>query len=240
MISAYGKTDRGVVRGSNQDACAHAVLGPKRAWGVVCDGMGGHSFGEVASSVCIQALTESIRTAYDTSPVFVLEQAINSANLEVRKASDRLRSNGMGTTLVMAAVQDRTAYIANIGDSRLYVISREAGTITQITRDHSLVEEQVAKGLLDRNSRLYSSQKNVITRAVGVYSEPDPDFFEVQIEDDTIFLLCSDGLTNVVSDREIMDEVIKGGTPDNCCERLVETVLRRGAPDNVTVVLFRK
>jgi len=239
-LSISGRSDTGRKRKNNEDSFffSEEPIGIFDRIMIVCDGMGGHSFGEVASSVCVQTVTDSIRNDTDSSPVFVLEQAINSANLEVRKESDRLRSYGMGTTLVMAAIQDSTAYIANIGDSRLYLINRGDRSITQITRDHSLVEEQVAKGLLDRGSSLYTSQKNVITRAIGVYSEPDPDFFEVEMNGNTVLLLCSDGLTNMVEPDEILKIVLNESF--SLRQRvllLIDAANRNGGTDNITVIL---
>jgi len=235
-----GRSDTGRKRINNEDSFFFSAepVGIFDELMIVCDGMGGHSFGEVASSVCVQTLTDTIRETPDPSPVFVLEQAINSANLEVRKESDRLKSSGMGTTMVMAAIQENIAYIANIGDSRLYLLDKGAKTLRQVTRDHSLVEEQVAKGLLSRGSTLYASQKNVITRAIGVYSEPDPDFFEEELTEGNVLLLCSDGLTNMVPEDEILKILLNESF--SLRQRvllLIDAANRGGGTDNITVIL---
>jgi protein phosphatase len=168
-----------------------------------------------------------------------IKSAVEAANDAVyTKSVTAHECSGMGTTMVGAVVKDDDVTVFNVGDSRAYLIRQRS--IKRITVDHSVVEELVQRGDITREQSVRHPSRNLITRAIGTEPDVECDIFFPKLRAGDYLLLCSDGLTNVVSEKEIMDEVIKGGPPDNCCERLVETVLKRGAPDNVTIVLFRK
>ncbi len=240
-MNIFGMTDKGITRKNNEDSffLTSGPIGVFDALMVVCDGMGGHKLGEVASSTAVRAFVDSVSSETETNPAYVMEQAVSIANLEVRKASEEHRSFGMGTTLVACGVQGKTAYVSNVGDSRMYLVNRNDRSILQVTHDHSYVEEQVARGLLSRGSDEYNRKKNVITRAVGVYSEVEADQFEIDLQEGDYLLLCSDGLTNLVSDEEIKATVLDESIPLK--ERvgiLVDAANAYGGRDNITVVLY--
>ena len=240
-MNIYGMTDKGMMRRNNEDSffLTLGAVGVFEALMVVCDGMGGHKLGEVASSTAVRAMVDSIDSEPEMNPATVMEQAVSIANLEVRKASEEHRSYGMGTTLVACGILERTAYVANVGDSRLYLINRNEQSILQVTHDHSYVEEQVARGLLTRGSDEYNRKKNVITRAVGVYSEVEADQFEIDLAEGDYILLCSDGLTNMVGDEEIKSVVLDESlSVEERVRALVDAANAYGGRDNITVVLF--
>lgn len=242
-MNVWSITNRGCVRQQNQDTCfAECDAEKKTALLVVCDGMGGALAGNVASTSALEIFVESMRSPDSGEAGTVTERikrAVSAANEAVYKKS--VSSNecaGMGTTMVGAVVEDDNVTVFNVGDSRAYLIRQRS--IRRITVDHSVVEELVMRGDITREQSVRHPSRNLITRAIGTEPDVECDIFFPRLKAGDYLLLCSDGLTNVVSEKEIMDEVIKGGAPDNCCERLVQTVLKRGAPDNVTVVLFRK
>ncbi|MBP5253997.1 MAG: Stp1/IreP family PP2C-type Ser/Thr phosphatase [Lachnospiraceae bacterium] len=206
---------------------------------VVADGMGGHSFGEVASSLAVSTVVSYISREPVNMPFYIIEQAIANANLAVQKKAMELNSYGMGTTLVLAGVVGKHIYIANIGDSRLYTVEGRLNTIRQITKDHSYVEEMVELGLIERHSEAYESQKNVITRAIGIYSEVEADYFELDLMRDSYLLLCSDGLSNMVPDQVMKALILDENFPlEMRLDSLIEAANNRGGKDNITVILY--
>ena len=236
-MNVYGITDCGLVRKMNQDCYAsceleHGILA------VVCDGMGGAKSGNVASQMAVDCFVGVIQNSTMEEPAAVLNQALDKANDAVRQRSlEDADCAGMGTTLVAAYLQlDLHGYVLNVGDSRGYQIGSSG--IRQITRDHSLVAEMVARGKITPEEARNHPNKNIITRALGTDSHTPGDLFEVDLEPDEYILLCSDGLSNVVTEQEILYEVLHGGAADSCCQRLLEIALQRGAPDNVTAVLI--
>ena len=238
FLNAYGITDRGLVRKQNQDA--YRILQKEDTLcAVVCDGMGGARSGNVASEMAVKLFTGAINLMNDEEPGKVMMDALELANREVlRRSLDDPDCSGMGTTLVAAYLPDAAhAYVLNVGDSRAYQISPENG-IRQITRDHSLVADLVAQGKITPEQARTHPNKNIITRALGTEEHTVGDLFEVELEADEFLLLCSDGLSNQVSEQEILYEVLYGDSPDTCCQRLLDIALRRGAPDNVTAVLI--
>ena len=167
------------------------------------------------------------------------ERAAARANRQVfRRAVEDENCVGMGTTLVAALAGEEEALILNEGDSRAYHISEESG-ISQVTRDHSLVEDLVERGELTRDQARVHPHKNLITRALGAEPELRTDAFRREMTEGAFLLLCSDGLSNVVSEQEILYEVVHGGEACTCCRRLLDIALHRGAPDNVTAVLIQ-
>ena len=241
MLRIAGKTDQGLLRENNEDAFFISVegVGVFDALAVVCDGMGGHSFGEVASRVCIEAIVSDLQEEPLDNPLLILEQAVSMANLAVRKESEKRGISGiMGTTLVVAGIIGDHVYAANVGDSRLYLIDGKEFTIQQVSKDHTFVEEQVKLGLLDRDSEEYEKQKNMITRAIGVYAEVEADMFELTLEDDQYLLLCTDGLTNMVSDLVIKNLALDSSFDlEKRVDTLADLANRNGGRDNITLIL---
>ncbi len=237
------QSDVGCVRTCNQDACTAEQLDKNTLLCVVCDGMGGAKAGNVASSLAVDVFSQEVSSSYtsDINPekqAELLKKALKLANFTVYDQSCQFEEfTGMGTTLVAAVVSHKGATLINVGDSRAYRID-EAG-ITQLTRDHSLVQLMVDRGeLTPEQARTYPG-KNYITRAVGTEASTEGDTFRVSMERGNFLLLCSDGLTNLLDDQEILFEVIHGGEKEQCCERLVDIAKNRGAPDNVTCILVQ-
>ena len=240
-MKVYGKTDPGRVRRNNEDSffVSEGPVGIFDQLMVVADGMGGHMLGEVASQTAVQAFANFINEAEPDSPAYIMENACYAANLAVRKISAKRKSYGMGTTLVAAGIVNDRVYIANIGDSRLYFLDGDGITMRQITRDHSFVEEQVDKGLMERGSEEYEQQKNIITRAVGIYSEVEPDIFEFILHRNRYLLLCSDGLSNMVPESEMKSIALDEDMGlKKRVESLVNVANNYGGKDNITVVLY--
>lgn len=244
-MNSWTITSKGAVRQQNQDSC-FAVCKPEMnaALLLVCDGMGGALAGNVASTKALEAFVDSLKCDSDCfysrmSMTQCIEKAVDAANESVyRHSNTHPECKGMGTTMVGALILgDRTA-VFNIGDSRAYHIRQRS--IKKITIDHSVVEELILRGDITREQAARHPGRNLITRAVGTEPDVKCDIFLPKIKQGDYLLLCSDGLTNVVNENEIMDEVIKGGAPDDCCQRLLDIAMQRGAPDNVTIVLFRK
>ena len=212
-MQVWGVTDRGAVRQQNQDAYAARVLDDGRAIALVCDGMGGARAGNVASTMAVELFME-----------------------EFLKPGQECA--GMGTTMVAALAGAAEAVILNEGDSRCYHINDEG--IVLVTRDHSLVEDLVERGELTREQARTHPHKNLITRALGAEPVLMADCFRQPLAAGDCLLLCSDGLSNVVNEQEMLYEVVHGGETEQCCQRLLNIALSRGAPDNVTVVLIKR
>lgn len=238
-MKIVAKTDKGLVRSSNQDAYAVGELPGEVAWAVVCDGMGGEAGGNIASALAVKVISEKITSAYnekmrDASIKNLLDSAICAANIEVYDmAYLRPDLQGMGTTVVAVIVRDKTAFIAHAGDSRAYIVSGE--TIQQITTDHSLVQNMVDRGEITAEQAQHHPKKNLITRAVGVEKRIDIDFSEIDLNDNETLILCTDGLSNFVTNKEMIDD-IKDGQYYAFADRLVKRANKNGGGDNITVV----
>lgn len=204
---------------------------------VVADGMGGHNAGEYASRFTVDKVVEVISQNGQQEPVAAMKEALTEANSQLlEEAGADPSKSGMGTTVVAATVIGDLLHVANIGDSRLYVIDHEA--IRQITRDHSLVEEMVRLGEMDKAAAKVHPDKNIITRAIGVTRELAVDFFEVELRPGDMILLCSDGLTNMVEDEEIKEIVLEQKNIVEKAEKLINTANENGGKDNITVILI--
>lgn len=203
---------------------------------LVADGMGGHNAGDYASRYTVEKIVEVIGKSDMTEPVALLEEAIQTANrsLLARALEDESRK-GMGTTIVALTILGKRMCIANVGDSRLYVVNQ---SIQQITRDHSLVEEMVRMGEMDRNVARAHPDKNIITRAIGALPDVEVDFFEVELEENDVVLMCSDGLTNMVDDEEIRHIIMGQRDTVEKAEKLVECANRNGGKDNISVIVI--
>jgi protein phosphatase len=234
--TASALTDRGRKRPSNEDAFGlsleHGVF-------LVCDGMGGAAAGEVASTLAVAEMMQWLTQRPRTNPPPVeAAEAVASANEAIFSRSQRNPSlNGMGTTLVTLLVEDRRAWIVNVGDSRGYRL--RDSHLEQITLDHSLVEEQIRMGQMSREEALRSPLKNVITRALGTQSAVTPDIFELETEPGDLFLLCSDGLVRELPDSQLESLLRLDLTLEEMCTRLVEAANEAGGHDNITCVLVR-
>ncbi len=203
---------------------------------IVADGMGGHNAGDYASKHAVEKLVEVVENyteEYDAENI--LQKAIDDANTYINKMSKKdTRLKGMGTTLVAVTVDENYVTVANVGDSRMYVIN---DFITQITKDHSLVEEMVEMGGIDREVARTHPDKNIITRAVGVKEYVLVDFFDIHIGRQEKLLLCTDGLTNMLRDEEI-HRIVNGSTSlEEAGKRLIEAANENGGRDNIAVVL---
>ncbi len=239
-MQVWGVTDRGAVRQQNQDAYAARVLDDGRAIALVCDGMGGARAGNVASTMAVELFMEEFLKPGQEGPVEEqMGHAASVANQAVfqRSATDP-ECAGMGTTMVAVLAGAEEAVILNEGDSRCYHINDEG--IVLVTRDHSLVEDLVERGELTREQARTHPHKNLITRALGAEPVLMADCFRQPLAAGDCLLLCSDGLSNVVNEQEMLYEVVHGGETEQCCQRLLNIALSRGAPDNVTVVLIKR
>lgn len=239
-MNLWGITHRGVVREENQDSFAVRTLSDQQLLAVVCDGMGGARAGNVASTMAVDTFMELFTQLWSDGQLTsekILESAAAHANEAVhrRSATDEA-CFGMGTTMVAVLLDGKRAAILNEGDSRAYHITPDS--ITRVTRDHSLVEDLVLRGELTPDQARTHPHKNLITRALGAEPELHADLFVQDVNEGDFFVLCSDGLSNIVSDQEILYEVLHGGPEENCCQRLLDIAIKRGAPDNVTVALI--
>ena len=233
----WGITDRGAVRSQNQDSYAAEILNDGRVLAVVCDGMGGARAGNVASTMTVEIFIDTFSKLDGDDAHKMGQAAIQANDLLFQRAITDEDCIGMGTTLVAALVGATGSLLLNVGDNRAYRINQ--GGIAQITRDHSVVEDLVNSGQLSREEARNHPRKNLITRALGCEPQLRADLFHENTTQGDWLLLCSDGLSNLVTEQEILYEVIHGGDADTCCQRLLEIALHRGAPDNVTVVLIR-
>jgi serine/threonine protein phosphatase PrpC len=236
-LSWDGCTDVGMVRDHNEDNYACLSLGEKTLF-VVADGMGGHDAGEVASRIAVEAACEEIRkgAASERDPQGLIERAVQRANDEVKREGANKKSD-MGTTLSMALIADTTAYIANVGDSRVYWI--ENGSITQITEDHSLVAKLVSAGKLTKEEARGHPRSNLLYRTIGNEEIVKVDTFQVTLKKGGSLLLCSDGLWGEVADEEIHTAFAAGSDAETVCSRLVQTALQNGGKDNITAVVVK-
>ncbi len=237
------KTDKGKVRESNQDAYAVGEFPDEVAWAVVCDGMGGVAGGNIASSLAVKVISDKINASYreNMRPASIknmLDSAVVAANIEVYDmAYSKAELQGMGTTVVCVVVKDDCAYIAHAGDSRVYVYDGEK--LTQVTTDHSVVQNLIDQGKITKEEAEHHPNKNLITRALGVEKNIDIDFDEVYLADNETLIICTDGLSNYVSDDEMINEV-SDGRYYAFADRLVKRANDNGGGDNVTVVAIAK
>ncbi len=242
-MRAWSLTDQGRVRKQNQDACSFLQFelgdGTEVLAAVVCDGMGGAKAGNIASEMAVETFMEELRKDYYAPSVTDVQIlcAVKAANrLIYEKAQADLDYEGMGTTLVAAVVDGERAVIANVGDSRCYLI--RDGSIHQVTKDHSVVEDMVDRGEIERADAWKHPRRNYITRALGAEEQVDCDLFFRDLEPGDVLLLCTDGLSGVVNPQELLFEIVYGGELETAAERMVNIALERGAPDNVTALIL--
>lgn len=239
-INAFGKTDVGLMRTINQDSIFVSTqpIGKLHNLFIVADGMGGHKAGDVASREAIERFVKYACTTHMSDPANILDAGIISVNKDIFDMANSNRDySGMGTTFVAASLVENHVYIANVGDSRLYLIGRD---IRQITRDHSLVEDMVRMGVLEREEARTHYKKNVITKAIGVADDKTstPDIFEIEVENGDKLLLCSDGLTNMVEDYDIKKIVKDNDSIEDAVRELIKQANENGGKDNISAILI--
>lgn len=241
-MQSWGLTDPGCVRKQNQDAYQIEKLDRTSLLCVVCDGMGGAKSGNIASTLAVDVFVQEVRQSWkprlDQEKIDqILRSAVKLANFTVYDQSQQFPEefDGMGTTLVAVLVHGKKATVVNVGDSRAYGIDRSG--IRQITRDHSLVQMMVDRGDLTPEVAKTYPGKNFITRAIGTEPTVLCDIFHLDVAKGEYLLLCSDGLSNMMDDQEILFEVVHGVNKAHCCKRLLDIAKNRGAPDNVTSIL---
>ena len=236
-MKTFSITDVGMVRQVNQDYVytTDNPIGPLPNLFVVADGMGGHKAGDYASKYTVEVMKRELAQSEEKDVEKALVSAIEKANREIiKKASEDEHLKGMGTTVVAATIVEHMMYFANVGDSRLYLINQG---ITQLTKDHSLVEEMVRLGGIKPEEAKHHPDKNIITRAIGAKNNVDVDFYEHRLKRGDIILMCTDGLSNMVEDEEI-EKIIKSGRElPKIAMDLIERANRNGGKDNIAVVL---
>ncbi|MBQ4600078.1 MAG: Stp1/IreP family PP2C-type Ser/Thr phosphatase [Oscillospiraceae bacterium] len=242
-MQSWGLTDPGCVRPQNQDAYKMEYLDRNTLLCVVCDGMGGAKSGNIASKLAVDVFVEEIKQTWKSGmdrekTDQMLYGAVKLANFTVFDQAQQFEEfYGMGTTLVAVLLSGKDATLVNVGDSRAYRVDREG--IRQLTTDHSLVQMMVQRGELTPERAKTYPGKNLITRAIGTEPVVECDLFRCKLERGDCLLLCSDGLSNLLDEQEILFEVVHGVNMESCCQRLLDIAKDRGAPDNVTSVLVQ-
>ena len=236
-MKVFGKTDIGNVRNMNQDYLFYSTdpVGVLPNLFIVADGMGGHRAGDYASRLSVETFVEYVRNAENDVPIRVVDDAVRHVNkLILREAADNPDYAGMGTTFVVAFIHEDILYVANIGDSRLYLIDDQ---MTQVTEDHSYVATLVRAGEITREEAEHHPDKNIITRAIGAAREARVDFFEVDLEKGDRILMCTDGLTNMVSEEDILS-IFAHCPIEAIVGELIEEAKRNGGSDNITAIVI--
>lgn len=237
-MKVQAKTDVGMVRSDNQDYfffCAEPIGNLKNLF-LVADGMGGHRAGDMASRFTVETFVDLIKNYEYTDTVTLLTEAVTQVNgflLEKSHESDDYE--GMGTTLVAATIDGNTLKVANVGDSRLYLVGDD---ICQVTRDHSLVEEMVLRGQLEKEEAKTHVNKNIITRAIGASETVTPEIFSADLSPGVKILMCSDGLTNMLEDKKIERLIKEAASVDEAVNELIAAANNAGGKDNVTALLI--
>jgi len=242
MLESVAITDVGKKRSLNQDYIytTREKIGSLPNVFIVADGMGGHNGGEVASQWTVQTILDEIIDTKAKTTKKIFEQAIQSSNKVIRnKAFENPELYGMGTTVVVATINGATLQVANVGDSRLYLIKPKKKVIRQITKDHSLVEEMVRRGSMAKEAAHKHPSKHIITRAVGARDNIQIDFFSEKLSVGDLILLCSDGLSDMLDDNEISDILFSEKDIETQANELINAANENGGLDNITVVLIK-
>ena len=237
-MKTFSITDTGVLRTMNQDYCfsSDTPIGNLPNLYIVCDGMGGHKAGEYASRYTAQRIVAHASRSRSENPIRILRDAVQKANeILVIESREDVEKQGMGTTVVAATVYDHKMYVANVGDSRLYVVN---DTIKQITTDHSYVEEMIKRGNLQRENARSNPNKNIITRAVGAKNDIQADIYVLELKPGDLLLMCSDGLSNMLEDEEMRMIIKRQRDIVEMAEKLVEAANENGGKDNISVILI--
>lgn len=237
-MKAYAATNVGLERSINQDYIYYSLekCGYLPNLFVVADGMGGHKAGDIASRYTVDNLVTLIRESREKDLISIINNAISDVNDKLLdKARESVDYDGMGTTLVVATISDKLLKVANVGDSRLYILGDD---ITQITRDHSLVEEMVSLGKLDRRAARTHEKKNYITRAIGGERNVEAEMFSVDLHPGDRIIMCTDGLSNMVEDNDILNIVKRSDSLEEAVEGLIKTANDNGGKDNISVIII--
>lgn len=242
-LNVAQRTDVGRKRFHNEDSVAHIVpkdpvmMTKKGALFIVADGMGGHAAGEVASEIAVNTVCNSYYQDTGDDVPAALEYAVKSANAIIyQRAAENSSQHGMGTTCVVSVLRGNTVYIANVGDSRAYLVRN--GQVRQISQDHSWVAEQVRAGAMTEDEARMHSMRNMITRSLGFYPDVDVDLFVEQVVEGDSVVLCSDGLSGMVNDGELL-KIVNHFAPQESVYRLIELANAQGGVDNITVLIAR-
>jgi len=227
-MQIYYTTDKGGIRENNEDSiisdCEKGIL-------IVADGMGGHVYGEIASKMAVELMAEMLAKEEEINEEKI-RTIIQMVNVRIYKeAKSNREKNGMGTTLTGMIIKGNDCFIGHIGDSRAYLIRKN--TICQITKDHSLVQSLIDKGILTRDAAREHPLKNVISQALGLNKTVNPDVHRIKIEKNDVLFLCTDGLSNPIKDEEILSIVIEGDF-ESVCDRFLTAVKKRESNDNIT------
>ena len=234
-LQSWGISDKGLKREGNQDSF---LIDDRLGVFVVADGVGGHFGGEVASALAVETVREVVShpKAVEFKPKEVLVQAYEEASHRIfDRSTNDPKLNGMGTTMVMSYVRDNKIIIGNVGDSRCYLYRKPY--VWQLTEDHSLVNEQIRLGLMTEEQARKVIGKNVITRSVGFERDVFPDILEREISSGDVFLFCSDGLTGMVPDDEMMS-IFNSNPVEKVAPLMIQRALEHGGDDNVTVLIL--
>ena len=239
----WGISDPGCVRTQNQDAFHMEALNKNTLLCVVCDGMGGAKSGNVASTLALDVFVQEVKRSW--RPELDMEEldqmlsgAVKLANFTVFEQAQQFEEfAGMGTTMVALLISGKQATIVNVGDSRAYSIT--SSDVEQLTTDHSLVQMMIQRGELTPERAKNYPGKNLITRAIGTESMVNCDIFHRRLNPEQCVLLCTDGLSNLLDDQELLFEVVHGADKETACQRLLDIAKNRGAPDNVTCILVQ-
>ncbi|MBQ9936780.1 MAG: Stp1/IreP family PP2C-type Ser/Thr phosphatase [Oscillospiraceae bacterium] len=240
-MKAYGITDIGRVRDSNQDSFAYSLEQNEAVWAVVCDGMGGANGGYYASSTARDVYSQAMNINLNSLKAKQIENLMTEAVVDANKkiydtALNQPDLMGMGTTLVSAVLVNGEAFIVHVGDSRAYLI--RDNEITQLTEDHSVVQELINLNKITKEEAKNHPEKNMITRAVGVRDSVESDINKISLNKSDAIVLCTDGLSNLVEDFEILNTV-KENSQQAAAQQLVSLALSRGGNDNITVVVIK-
>ena len=231
-MKVYAITDVGRVRPINEDS--YYAPAEDERFCAVADGMGGHNAGEVASALAVKVFSQNMRDVENITPQ-ALHAAVERANDAVYEAAlEHVEMSGMGTTFSALAAQDGVVYLAHVGDSRIYLVRR--GAIMQLTTDHTLVEEMVQKGMITPREARIHPRRNLITRALGTEARVEIDLLQVSAMPGDAFFLCSDGMTNFVEERQILEIASGDGEWPDKLRRLLGIALENGGTDNITAL----
>ena len=236
-MKTFSVTDVGQIRQVNQDYIytSEQPIGNLPNLFVVADGMGGHNAGDFASSFAVRVLVESVNQDMNFNPIKIIRSAIETANEQLlEQASKNEELKGMGTTIVVATVVGRYVYVANVGDSRLYVAGDK---MEQVTRDHSLVGEMIRMGELSEAQARSHPDRNIITRALGTGPDVAIDFFDVKLEDNARIIMCSDGLSGMLTDDEIFETLTSCRDGEDPAKALMHRANDNGGRDNIAVIV---
>lgn len=236
----YGiKTDRGLKRQLNEDNCnvLFGFPGIPTCF-IVADGMGGHNCGEIASKRAVDTVSDYLLKADWNSDQYskILSEIISNTNKDLFLFSQQDEATqGMGTTLIVCSLKNKKLYIGHVGDSRVYLIREK--TIRKLTSDHSFIEEMIKNGSITRDEAIHHPNKNLITRAVGYEANVEVDTYEYDLKENDLILLCTDGLTNMLSEEEILNIIENSEDVQIACDSLVQSANNNGGEDNITVII---